>query len=44
MREVVSNAYESRSMEVVCKERGWEIVVRYGAHIAIIKDKEASHE
>lgn len=34
---VVSNAYEMQDMEQVCQDRGWEIVVRYGDHIAIIR-------
>jgi len=36
---VVSNAYESFSMEQVCEERGWKIVTKYGEHIGIIITK-----
>lgn len=36
--EVVSNAYEGRSMESVCEDWGWKIVERYGEHIAIITE------
>lgn len=35
---VVSNAYEGHSLEEVCEERGWTIVVKYGEHIAIITE------
>ena len=34
--QVVSNAYESYSLEGVCADRGWKIVETYGEHIAII--------
>jgi hypothetical protein len=33
---VIPNAYESFSLEGICEERGWNIVERYGDHIAII--------
>lgn len=35
--ELLSNAYESMSIEQICEDRGWEIVTKYGDHIAIIK-------
>lgn len=27
-------------MESICEDNGWEIVVKYGDHIAIIRDKK----
>jgi hypothetical protein len=36
--EVVSNAYESFSLEGVCEDRGWKIVERFGEHIAVISE------
>lgn len=34
----ISNGYEMFEAESICEENGWEIVVKYGEHIAIIKD------
>jgi hypothetical protein len=40
--EVVSNAYESFSLEGVCEDRGWKIVERFGEHIAVISEANTS--
>lgn len=37
--EVVSNAYESMSLDQVCGDRGWIIVERFGEHMAIIREE-----
>lgn len=35
----ISNGYESFGMESICEENGWDVVEKYGEHIAIIRDK-----
>lgn len=35
----ISNAYESTDIDDICEMKDWEVVVKYGEHIAICKNK-----